>query len=125
MIRYFAVENYKGFEKRIELDLSKIHDYKFHPEAIKKGISNKALLFGKNGSGKSNLGKAIMDVSRHLTSNLTNVDFGVFKNLNHLDSLTKFDYIFKFDDDEVEYRYSKDNPRTLVYEELLVNGVMV
>lgn len=125
MIRYFAVENYKGFEKRVELDLSKIHDYKFHPEAIKNGISNKALLFGKNGSGKSNLGKAIMDVSRHLTSNLTNTDFGVFKNLNHLDSLTKFDYVFKFDNDEVEYRYSKDNPRMLVYEELLVNGEMV
>ena len=121
MIKYFSVENYKGFEKKIELDLSKIHDYQFHQEAIKNGLSNKILLFGKNGSGKSNLGKAIMDVSRHLTSNLTNVDIGVFKNLNHLDSPTNFDYNFKFGEDEVEYKYSKDNPGVLLYEELLIN----
>ena len=82
MIKYFSVENYKGFDKKVEMDFSKIHDYKFHQEAIKNGLSNKILLFGKNGSGKSNLGKAIMDVSRHLTSNLANLDAGVYKNVN-------------------------------------------
>ena len=125
MIKYFSVENYKGFKGKIELDLSNIHDYRFHPEAIKNGLSNKALIFGKNGSGKSNLGKAIMDVSRHLTSNLTTIDLGIFKNLNLLNEATKFDYIFKFDEDEVEYKYSKDNPRALLREELYINNKKV
>ena len=125
MIKYFSVENYKGFEKKIELDLSKIHDYKFHSEAIKNGLNNKTLLFGKNGSGKSNLGKAIMDISRHLTSNLKNTETGIFKNLNRLNSNVYFDYIFKFGNDEVEYKYIKDNPMILVYEELFINGKQV
>ena len=125
MIKYFSVENYKGFKDKIEFDLSRIHDYQFHQEIIKNGLSNKVLLFGKNGTGKSNLGKAIMDISRHLTNNLTQPDRGVYKNLYKLNDYANFDYVFKFENDEVEYKYSKDSPNTLVYEELFVNGKKV
>ena len=125
MIKYFAVENYKGFKNKIELDLSRIHDYQFHQDAIKNGLTNKMLLFGKNGSGKSNLGKAIMDVTRHLTSNFTKIDMGVFKNLSRTNDCVSFDYVFKFGDDEVEYKYSKDNPNFLLNEELSFNGEKV
>lgn len=125
MIRYFSVENFKGFEKRIELDLFNVHDYKFHSELIKNGISNKSLLFGKNGSGKSNLGKAIMDISRHLTSNLKKSQMTAYKNYNHLDKPVHFEYVFKFNDDEVIYRYSKENEETLLKEEMLINDKSV
>lgn len=125
MIKYFSVENYKGFKNKIELDLSNIHDYKFHTEAIKNGLSNKVLLFGRNGSGKSNLGKAIMDITRHLTTNMKAIERGVFKNLARLNDYAFFKYVFKFDNDEVTYSYTKDELTYLIDEELLINGKSV
>lgn len=122
MLRKFCVENYKGFEGRLEFDLSNIHDYRFHSEAVENGISKKSLVFGRNGSGKSNLGSAIMDLTRHLTDKLWNPDLGPFRNMNRLSKPALFSYTFQFGDDIIEYTYEKDSPIALKYEELKVNG---
>ncbi len=122
MLKKFIVENFKGFEERLVFDLSNIHDYRFHTEAIENGITKKALIFGRNGSGKSNLGYAIMDLTRHLTDKLWNQEIGPFRNMNRLNKSALFSYTFQFGDDEVVYTYEKDAPMLLKHEELFVNN---
>ena len=63
MLTKFSVENYKSFKDKITLDLTKSHDYDFNKEAINdKGIIKNAIIFGKNGCGKSNLAFALFDI---------------------------------------------------------------
>lgn len=125
MIKVFSVENFKGFEEKIVFNLSNVHDYRFNSEAIDNGINKKSLIFGRNGSGKTNLGKAIMDVSRHLTDNLMSVDNGPYKNLNRLKDPVSFYYLFQFDKEKIEYKYKKESPIKLLEEELLFEGKRV
>ena len=49
------------------MDFSDIEDDDFSCEAIKHKIVNKAIVYGFNGSGKSNFGLAIMDIVVQLT----------------------------------------------------------
>ena len=67
MLTKFSVENYKSFNKKVTLDLTKAHDYDFNKEAIKNGIVKNAVIFGDNGSGKSNFSLALFDIVVTLT----------------------------------------------------------
>ena len=66
MLKYFSVENFKQFANKIEIDFSDVRDYKFNEQCIKNGFIKDILVYGKNASGKSNLGLAIMDITNHL-----------------------------------------------------------
>ena len=66
MLAKFKVKGYKGFENEIILDLEKHNDYQFNKEMIKNNLINKAVIYGSNGSGKTNLGIAIFDLTFHL-----------------------------------------------------------
>ena len=67
MLKYFEVKNYKGFKNGLSIDFSNHRDYTFHKDFIKNNIVNKGLIYGKNGSGKSNFGLALFDIVYHLT----------------------------------------------------------
>ena len=66
MLKRFEVENFKGFKDKIVFDLT-AREYNFNSNIIRNGIVNKALIYGKNGTGKSCLGIALFDVVIHLT----------------------------------------------------------
>ena len=66
MIKRFEVENFKGFRDNLVFDLS-ARDYTFNQEIVRNGIVNKAIVYGKNGIGKSSLGIAMFDLVWHLT----------------------------------------------------------
>ena len=66
MLRKFECRGFKGFKDWISFDLQ-VSDYPLNKGIIKNGVVNKALIYGRNGSGKSNLGIAIFDLVRHLT----------------------------------------------------------
>lgn len=121
MIKRFEVSNYRGFENKIVFDLSNVRDYHFHKEAVENGISKNSIIFGKNGSGKSNLGYALFDITRHLTGTFTDIE-GTYKNLKKTTLSSVFKYVFQFGDDEVVYTYEKVNPFSLTWELLTVNG---
>ena len=123
MLQRFEVENFKGFREKLIFDLS-ARDYAYNAELVKNGIVNKALVYGKNGTGKSNLGIALFDIIYHLTDTqrmpaqyLVN-----YLNLQTGKPEILFRYQFCFDNDIVDYSYAKISVDDLLYEKLDVNG---
>ena len=66
MLAKFSVKNYRGFSERIEWDLSTPNNYEFNTEVIKDGIIKNGIIYGPNGSGKTNFGLALFDIVPHL-----------------------------------------------------------
>ncbi|MGM9813909.1 MAG: ATP/GTP-binding protein [Candidatus Enteromonas sp.] len=126
MIKRFSVTNFKNFRNTCVLDFSRIRDYSFNAHLIKNGLVNKALLYGKNGSGKSNLGFALMDITTHLTDNLRNPSNYLFSlNGDCVSKTMRFRYEFSFDGKDVTYQYEKDERMALVSEEIFVDDALV
>jgi len=126
MIKRFSVTSFKNFRDTCVLDFSRTRDYTFNTHLIKNGLVNKALLYGKNGSGKSNLGFALMDITTHLTDNLRNPSNYLFS-LNG-DCASKkmcFRYEFFFGGKDVIYEYEKSENMLLIEERISVDGELV
>lgn len=123
MLQKFAVTNFRGFEKRIELDLTHPRDYGFNTFAVKNGVIKNGIIYGPNGCGKSNFGLAIFDIVYHLTqkfkspSYLMNYTFAGNQN-----GFVKFEYTFNFEGQIVEYQYSKDSRGILREEKVIVDS---
>ncbi|MEG0978261.1 MAG: AAA family ATPase, partial [Bacilli bacterium] len=120
MIEKFSVENFKGFKEKIVFDLSKTRDYTFNNDLIKNGIVNKGIIYGKNGSGKSNLGYALYDITLHLTDKPKPIGsyFAYYTNLFSVSKPAIFTYEFNFDGRKITYLYKKTNFNQLIYEEV-------
>lgn len=126
MIKRFSVTNFKNFRDTCTLDLSRIRDYSFNAHLIKNNLVNKALLYGKNGSGKSNLGFALMDITTHLTDNLRNPANCLFSLNGDCASKTmRFRYEFDFNGKEVVYEYEKNENMVLMEERIYVSDELV
>ncbi len=120
MLKRFEVQNYRGFSERLVFDLS-AREYSFNQNLTYNGIVSKAILYGKNGIGKSSFGFALFDIITHLTDN-TRIYHENYRNLEHLDEPVSFRYIFKFGSDEVVYEYEKLDQDDLRKEKLTSNG---
>ena len=121
MLTKFAVRNFKGFSKRIEWVLDKPNNYEFNPQFIKDGIIKNGIVYGPNGSGKTNLGIAIFDIVRHLTQKYidpTKYDPRYFLTAGSIKTVADFEYHFSFNGKEAVYKYSKNNNNQLISESL-------
>lgn len=129
MIKRFSVENFRGFKDKIILDLSKTRDYDFNKHLVVSSIVNKALIYGPNSSGKSNLGFALMDIASHLTdANLNNslmMHLRFPKNIESKKPNIIFEYVFCFDGKDIIYRYEKNPNLVLQNEEIILNNKTV
>lgn len=126
MIKKFTVSGFKGFRDDLVFDLS-ARDYEFNKILVQNEIVNKAIIYGKNGVGKSSLGIALFDIVWHLTDKQRFQPQYLLNYLN-LDSdrgYAVFKYDFVFDDQTVAYEYAKVNPEYLIYERLSFNGKKV
>lgn len=128
MLKKFSVENYKCFDKKITIDFGNVSEYQFNKNCIKNDLLNKIIIFGKNGSGKSNLGLALFDIVQVLTDRQLQsamLDHVSFLNINSDKNYASFNYQFKFNDSIVEYSYAKVNPTMLKEETLIINGKLI
>ena len=75
MLAKFAVKNFRGFKDRIEIDLTRHSNYTFNSFAIKDGIIKNGILYGPNGSGKTNFSLAIFDIVNHLSQKWKKQDY--------------------------------------------------
>ncbi len=126
MLTKFAVTNYRGFAKRIEWDLSHPANYGFNTHVIKDGTIKSGILYGPNGSGKSNFSLALFDIVNHLSQKVKMPYY--YENFIYVGDtagVVTFEYTFQFDDEHVEYVYSKNAKGALLTETLKVNNVEV
>lgn len=124
MLCKFKVKGYKGFDKEIVLDFEKHKDYQFNKNMIKNNTINKAIIYGKNGSGKTNIGFALFDINFHLTDKNRNMEPLIIQNYLNMDGNNKyaeFYYEFKFGNDKIIYKYKKESLYKILYEELYYN----
>lgn len=123
MLAKITISNFKNFKKDVVFDLSNASSFKFNEECIKNGLVNKAIIYGHNGSGKSNLGFAIFDLVSHLTDNQTQPNaYSNYLNGDSSEKTAKFIFEFKFENDSLVYSYEKLDYQTLTKEELIING---
>lgn len=123
MLKKFSVENFKGFLDKITFDLGSPCNYSFKPEVIQNGCITKGIVYGINGSGKSNLGIAIFDIITHLTDKKKLPQgLSLYLNLDGRKSFAEFEYTFVFDQHEILYRYKKKDINELLYESLSIDG---
>ena len=123
MLRKFKVSNFKSFEKDFVLDLSNVNGYSFNNECIKNSLVNAGIIYGYNGMGKSNLGFALFDIVEHLTDkNRDEIPYGNYLNAYSNETEADFYYEFLIEGAIVKYHYKKSDYKTLVFEELCIDG---
>ncbi|MDE6668443.1 MAG: AAA family ATPase [Muribaculaceae bacterium] len=126
MLTKFAVKNYRGFAERIEWDLSNPANYEFNKNVIKDEIIKNGIIYGPNGSGKTNFSLALFDIQNHLSHKWKKIDY--YENFIYAgkpDEIVRFEYTFKFDEDIILYTYGKNAVGALLEESLSVNDKKV
>lgn len=116
MLKKFTVSNYKNFKDEISLDFSKIGEYSFNMDSL-----SMRLIYGRNATGKTNFGTALLDIKILLYGMFRNDENSVLINADSQDT-AKFIYEFQFGSDEVTYKYSRFANTELCDEELYING---
>lgn len=122
MLKLFEVENFMGFKDKLTFDLTSKKKYANNIELVENGIVKKALVFGANGSGKSNLCSALMDITFNLVDKeRILIPDNIYCNADTGISSATFQYLFQFDKKTVKYEYAKTTCLSLCYEKLFVN----
>lgn len=125
MLKKFTVKNYKNFKDEISLDFSNIAGYQFNMDCLSMGLIGKMLIYGRNATGKTNFGRALLDIERLMYDMSRNGEKSVLINADSRDDTAKFIYEFKFGNDEVIYKYSRFANAELCDEELFINGNVI
>ncbi len=122
MLKLFKVYNYKNFKDTIEFNFGKIGGYKFNSECINSGTISKGILYGRNATGKTNLGMAIVDIKNIIMGNpLLYRRKGRILNANSDDRYASFYYEFDIDGKNVIYTYNRNNRNELCLEKLIID----
>lgn len=124
MLKQIKVRNYKNFRDELVFSLDTPNNYEFNSQLIKNNIINKGIIIGKNASGKTNLGFAIMDIMAHVTDKATRNE-RPYTNLYNEDTVAHFEYTFALNDSTLVYKYDKTQYDVAVREELYIDGELV
>lgn len=126
MLKRFEVQGYKNFKERFVLDFSDVRDYQFNTECIKNNLINHSMIYGKNSVGKTNFGRAILDVRSNFYRAMPEQPIeDTYLNADSNLDYAEFKYIFQFDKDEVIYEYKKKSECIFKDERLAINGELI
>ncbi len=121
MLKKFELKNFKNFKDNLTIDFGNIGGYQYCTDCITDNLIGKMLIYGRNGTGKTNLGSAVMDIIYNLIYNMGRPN-EIFLNADTSDDFIDFNYTFIFDDKDVIYRYSRFSTLELRDEELIIDG---
>lgn len=126
MLKKFSVEGYRGFQDKLVFDLSMPRDYRFNTGAIRDGIVKDALIYGRNGTGKTNLSRALLDIRQNVVADSTDYrSYVAFLNADGNQSNALFSYLFELDGQDVLYEYAKGSKGIVTSEYLEIGGEIV
>lgn len=124
MLKKFELRNYKNFKEPITIDFSKVGGYQFNEDCISNQLITKMIIYGSNATGKTNLGKALFDITYNLSPiRFLRMQEGNYLNADSQDLFADYIYNFKFGQDELIYKYRKSSELKIYDEELLLNGI--
>ena len=121
MLKKFTLKNYKNFKDEISIDFENTAGYQFSTDCITDGMISKMLIYGRNATGKTNLGKALIDICTTMFGGRRYIDTGVFLNADSIDETAVFSYEFRFENSELIYRYARFSNQELRNEELHID----
>lgn len=122
MLKKFTLKNYKNFKDEITIDFENIAGYQFNTDCLFSGIIGKMLIYGRNATGKTNLGRALLDIGSTMFGGMRSIGNGILLNADSKEDAAVFQYEFKFEDTELSYKYSRLSNQELRDEELWING---
>lgn len=125
MLKAFSVKNYKNFKNTISINFGDVAGYQFNTDCISNSVIAKMLIYGLNATGKTNLGKGIMDIKHTIFPNSTLMQDGVFINADSTEDVATFSYKFCFDNVELVYKYTRISNKELRDEELFIDGTII
>ena len=123
MLTKIEINNFKSFNETFIFDLSETNSFVFNQECIKNNIVNKAIIYGHNSCGKSNLALAIFDIVSHISDKRSAPEkYTNYLNANSNKNTARFKFEFKFDENTLSYEYTKNNYDELIFEKILINN---
>lgn len=124
MLEKFELKNYKNFKDCISIDFGKVGGYKYNEDCISNQLISKMIIYGRNATGKTNLGRALLDITYNLFSRrVFRSKSGVYLNADAKSEYAEYTYTFKFGKDKLIYKYNKNTEIKLFDEELIFNGI--
>ncbi len=125
MLKKFTVTNYRQFNETLIFDLT-ASNYTFNVDCTHDNLVKLALIYGTNGTGKSNLGWAIFDLVSHLTNNSFENYSRYYLNAQSKQKYAEFKFEFEFSIKDrkyqVKYEYQKNESRDLIYESFFIDN---
>ena len=128
MLRKFLVSGCRCFRDKLIFDLTKSHEYEFNSHLVRNGLISSGVIYGVNGSGKSNLGFALFDIVGVLTDYelaAPMTDKAAYLNAETEHGTARFEYEFEFCGHVVNYSYEKSAPDEIQSESLTADGKIV
>src|SRR5699024_3913940 len=125
MLKRFTVRNYKNFRNEITIDFSNIAAYQFSTDCICDGLITKMLIYGRNATGKTNLGKALTDIRYTMFYVPGFIRDNAFLNADSKEESAVFSYEFDFDGQKLVYEYARFSYLELHWEKLFIDDIKI
>ncbi len=125
MLTKFTLRNYKNFKDDITIDFRDTAGYQFNSDCITDGVIGKMLIYGRNATGKTNLGRALGDIYYLVCGEIWHRDEAAYLNADATEDSAAFSYTFQFEEHEILYRYERYANLGLKIEELTIDERLI
>lgn len=116
MITSIKISNSSGIKDEVVLDLKKgKYDYRNH-FIYKDKVVNPAILYGRNGSGKTSVLKSINNIIQVFSGDITSGEYYAMSNMFSDDEITNVELYFELNECEYKYQVWIKNRDEIEYE---------